>query len=206
MNRIQRLRMSLFVALPLIVVSACNRPAPPAAPTRPSPEDSFQFIVATIRRSIETSSSGLSGGVAHGDGGYTALSINNKVLDTYIAPAAEGQSPRGKITIDSESEVTIQPGSRSGDRRDDSRGIGDSGIGAADNRADASVFTKSDRTSAQRGDRPSLIEAPLPSTNKVSTTYELAYRNGRWELESEIDQSMEPATYEVFQHALRMQF
>jgi hypothetical protein len=207
MNHSCRLRhFRPAILLFAVLLSACDKPAPPAAANPPSPEESFEFIVTTIRRGIETASSGIvPGGSSQGDDGYTAVSINNKVDDEYIAPAKESDAPRGRITIERESEVTIQPGGRNNKDGDEQRGSNGPGTALADGSVNVESMKNTARNQARQSEGPSLSEAPLPLTSKVSTDYELIHRNGRWQLETKIDQEKNPAIFEAFDYALKMQ-
>jgi hypothetical protein len=187
-----------------VSLSACDKPAQQTEASRPSPQESFEFIASTIRRGIEPTSGGmLSGGLSTTAGGYTALSIKNKVVDEYIAPSTDADPPRGRITIESESEVTIQPGARNDGARDGEGATerGTPGEGTSD--IESKMSSARDPSRGKEG--PSLSDAPLPRSNKSSATYELIHQNGRWELVTKIDQEKDQAAFEAFQYALKTQ-
>jgi hypothetical protein len=177
-----------------VVLGACNKPSPQAS-LPPSPEESFKFIVDTIRRSIESTSGGV---FAPSGGGYTALSMRYAVVDEYLPPHEANESPRGRITIEEESEVTIQPAQR-----------GDDEMREADDRDNAasggSLQSPSARSQTRSGEGPSFKEAPLPRTNKASKVFELVRKNDRWELATEINREKDPAVFEAFDYALKTQ-
>jgi hypothetical protein len=205
MYRLRRSWLCRLAILPIAVTwSACDKSAPAVA-DQPSPEEGFKFIVSTIRRAIETTSSGvMPSGSLSGGGGFTALSIRTQVADEYIAPATDGDAPRGRITIASESEIMIQPGARNGEDGNE-RKSNELGGPSAEGATDIESLIQAARSQSGRGNGPPLSESSLPRTSKASKTYELVHKDGRWTLETDIDREKEPAAFEALDYALKTQ-
>jgi len=200
-------RYSFGLALIALLTSwGCDDSATSGGGQAPiSPEESFRSIVATIRRGIETSGGALAGGVPHRDGGFTTIAVSNKVVDKYIAPANETELPRGTITIESESHVTIQRAPAGEGRTEqpaDNADTNDAGL-----TVDVSdpVAMAQSRNSSRRAARSSS-DAPIARPNKATMSYELVHREGRWELVTEIDKEKNRAAHEAFDYALKTQF
>lgn len=190
------------VLLTAITSVGCDKSAPTAASTAPaSPEESFKFIMATLRRGLETASSGvLTGGR---DGGYTALSVNNKISEEYLPPVKDGEPHRARITIDSESQVTIQPGG--GDRRADQLDGDDEGGATGTDSLDPVTIRQAAQNANRQTTPGARSDVPVARPNKVTISYELIHQNGRWELVNPIDREKDQAAFEAFDYALKTQ-
>jgi hypothetical protein len=195
-----------LVLLAAVAGSGCRRSGPAGLPT-PTPAESFDMIVDTIRRGIETGSGALVSGGGTPDGGYAAIAVENKVTSEYLPPAADGESPRGTVTVDSTSRVTIQRPQPARDERS-TRG---EGAEEGDDRTtarevlDPTAAGRSAGDSGRRSGRTSTAPLPEVGPKQVVRTFELVHRGGRWHLVSEIDQKNDRAVYDAIQYALRTQ-
>jgi hypothetical protein len=191
-----------------IVGSGCNQTAPTAGPARFSPEESFDLILATIRRGLETGAGVVASGgsVPHQDGGFTAISINNKISHEYFPGTRDGETPRATITVSSASRVSIQRAPAGADRNE--RPSRDSNSGMTDLDVDISdpgSMALSSGSGSRRLVPGAVSEVSEPRHNSEIRTYELVHRNGRWELVTEIDRETDLAVAEAFDYALSTQ-
>jgi hypothetical protein len=177
--------------------------------TASTPEESFESVLATFRRGIETGSGGVvagSGGMAHKDGGYTSYSIDNRVSHEYFPPKKEGDVPRAIVTIASESRVSVQPGQPAEGRgeREEKTARRDEPSGLDVDILDPATISTSGGSSrpADRGFAPRV---PGPRLDAHSRSYELEYRNGRWQLVTKIDPETDKSALDAFEYALKTQ-
>jgi hypothetical protein len=196
--------LALFAA---ITSSGCDKSAPSVSSQTPAtPEESFRSIVDTIRRGIETSGGALAGGVPHRDGGLTTIAISNKVVDEYIPPTNEGDAPRAKISIESESQIIIQRAPIGDGRAEQpAENVDADSAGFTVDVSDPVTMSQS-RSTSRRAARSSSPDVPVARPNKTTATYDLIHKNGRWELAAEIDREKNLAAYEAFDYALKTQF
>ncbi|MEX2315836.1 MAG: hypothetical protein WD669_01700 [Pirellulales bacterium] len=200
-----------------IASAGCQKSAPVVAAARPTAEESYRFILDTFRRGIETGSGGVMPGLVtrQNGGGYTAVSVNNKVSDELIPPTKAGEPYRAKITVTSRSRYSRVPAGADGKTgRDDEAGAGDD-FGATGDAAITDptidilepglIGSPGSARGGRRGPR-GTTDVPLtrPAEEEVRV-YELVYRNDRWELITEIDQKNDQAVQRAFEHALGTQ-
>jgi hypothetical protein len=208
--------------LAALAAVGCANETTPAGGGRPpgtvslGPEESFAEILATFRRGIETGAEGVpAGGINRQGGGYSVMSINNTVSHKLLPPSSEGEPYRATITVVSQSRYSIQrtsPDSDDADRDDgskESEGSGDptrpldTGVEVYDDE----LITSTGGSGGSRRQTPTTPDAvPLRRQGEFTQTYDLVYRNGRWELVTQINPDTERAVLNAFKRALSMQY
>jgi hypothetical protein len=197
-----------------LTCAGCQRGGDTAEKTAPpTPEESFDLILTTFRRGVETGAGGvMAGGVSHKDGGYSAITINNTVTHELIPPAKQGDDYRATITVTSRSRYSIKRGSPGADeasREDEAKNkAAASGDALAEPGAemDPGAMTTAGSTTPTRGGfRDTKAEAPIGRPDEDVRTYDLVHRGGRWELLTKIDEKNDPAAKMAFERALGMQ-
>jgi hypothetical protein len=177
----------------------------------PTPEEKFNYIVATFRRGVEESNIYFR---VPREGGHSMLAGHNEVTHELVKPTKEGEPYRGIITVVSQSHYSIQ---RSTDRPEDSpreeeaynqdseSPLGDlnsaDGIGILD-----SDLARSESSGA--GAQPNAVTSESTVARRKDQTdrkYELEYHNGRWTLLTKLDPETEQGIQYAFDHALKTQ-
>src|SRR5687768_11863660 len=109
-------------------VSSTGNSSTSAAPAKPTPEESFDLIVATFKRGVEEIPIGF---VVRREGGHSMMSGRNEVSHELIPPPKEGDPYKGIITVDSAWKYSLQQSVDKPDepeRQDDSTNDGLSGL------------------------------------------------------------------------------
>lgn len=194
--------------------SNANGTTKAAAAHEPTPEESFQLVVDTFRRAVDTDAGAQAGFLYRDQDGHSSLSIRKNVTDNLIAPSKEGESYRGTITVTSQFSYSLHMtpdadndklgGSDKGKGGSDQRGYGDdssdeTGVDVLDKNLIAAV-TKSDNPSPLQTD-----QVVARRTDDEVRTYELAYEDGRWVLKTKLDPKTEQSIQYAFEHALASQ-
>src|SRR5262245_14687199 len=103
----------------LLVAEGCYKspsgPSPAPVASKPTPEQSFEQIVETVKRRIQDTPSGFV--MKQPDGASSRLMASNTVTSEIFPPTKEGEPYRGEVTIASESRYSLQ---RSGESSDES--------------------------------------------------------------------------------------
>jgi hypothetical protein len=201
-----------IAALLLLATGAgCQRGAASAdAPKKSTPQESLESVLTTFRRGMETGAGSIvasSGSLAHQDGGVSVYTIENQVSHEYLpAEQADGEH-RAKITVESRSRFSIKPAQGNKDSRDDtSEKSAREGAGTASGAAGAGVGGGLSSGGGSRSTSRGVGgEVPEAHKNTEIRTYELAYRNGRWELVTAIDPETDKAALEAFKYAIQTQ-
>jgi hypothetical protein len=211
-----KLNISLGVLLSALALSGCQQqPSAGAAGdalAKTAPEERFDHIIEIFRRGMETGPAGLpAGGVSRQEGSYTSVAINNEVSHKLFPPAKEGDSYRATVTILSRTRYSMQrlPADAEKDAKRDDANTKDDASGG--NATDAGVeILDSDLISAPGGAGRRSTPAPgeagfLRRTDEETRKYELVYKDDRWTLITEIDETKEPAVAGAFKRALSSQ-
>lgn len=203
------LRSALGALVAVIATAGCEQGAPGTGmPGASTPKESFDSVLATFRRGIETGSGGVvagSGGISHGDGGYTSFSIDNRVSYEYFPPANEGDEPRATITVASKSRVSVQPAQpgEGRDKRDERGGRGD------ETDLDVDVLDPATISVSKGASRPADLglgpQVPEARETTDARRYDLVYRSRRWQLVTQIDSETDKAALDAFEYALKTQ-
>jgi hypothetical protein len=182
-----------------------------AAPSKPSPEESFELIVATFERGVEDIPIGF---VVRSEGGHSMMSGRNEVTHELVRPAKEGDSYRGVITVDSAWKYSVQQSTedpRESEPNEDSGNAGSSLDEPADAGSieilDSDLIASSGSGNESRPAPTGVAEKKVvrrPDEEAVRN-YELLYKNGRWELVTKLDPETEQSIENAFKKALRTQ-
>lgn len=204
-------------AVPL--VAGCNRssgPAPGAVVAKPTPEESFNFIMETFRRRIEGPPSGFVADNA--GGGRSRLSASNKVESEVFPPAKEGDPYRAEVTVYSAARFSLKRAvDESGEpaKKDESRS-NQSGIPSLDNPVTGGngVGILDPELVSSRGNEPQARQTGPTAGESVVTrreeeekrVFKLEYVDGRWRLLTQPDPKTEKAIQSAFDEAIAAQF
>ena len=186
--------------------SADNTP-PPKPPT---PEERFESIVSALRRHLEDESLGAAVAVADYNGGLGRPSATAKISveSEFIAPTTEDEPYRAVIGLMlSDTKVTVvSPLPSKEDVQDEKKRQRDE-IGRLeeelDGVADLDSLIVPDRAAASAQTAGSRVSEIEPEDDK--SLYDLEFRDGRWELLTELDRENEPLFAAAMEFALRQQ-
>jgi hypothetical protein len=205
---------TVAAAVAVIVSSGCQRGTRAINTARPTAEESFKIILETFRQGIETGAGGVMPGLVtlEDGGGYTAVSLNNKVSHELFPPGKEGEPFRARITVATRSRLSmVRSGTGKNNRDEDASTRDDSGGDALTTDPDSEILDPElvGSSGSARGSRRGLrgsSDIPISRPPEEATNnYELEYRNGRWELVSEIDPQNKPVK-NAFEFALKTQY
>jgi hypothetical protein len=181
-----------MVTAVLLAAAGCGRSSsgPSATPVvaKPTPEASFDLIVATIKRRIEDTPSGF---VAQQPGGHSRMMASNKVTSQLLPPAKEGEPYRAEVTVVSQSRYWLR---RATEESEDSSGKSDErneqrpSKGTLENPAnigvdalDSESIVSSGGESQSRRASPGQAESTVTRRDdEEKRTFELEYKGGRW--------------------------
>lgn len=210
----------VVVAVIGLAVAGCQRETPGGTaaahgPVRPSPEESFQHIADTFRRTVDTNVSGHETGYLYREGaGHSRLSIRNEVSDELIPPTKPGEPYRGTITVDSHYTYSLyipESPSDSGDKKDGSSRSNGDATSSGDSAADASGVQVLDPNLAAAANKSvtrsngTLDDVIARRSDEDVRTYELQYEGDRWVLRTKLDPNTEQSIQSAFEHALATQ-
>lgn len=198
-----------------VMSGGCNEssPAVHTAARQATPEDGFEAIVALVRDGIELPASDVGSLIAQRSGSSSRFQVHNAVASKLIPPAAAGDPYRGKITISSQSVYSLR---RTADDDEDTKDrdkseSSNSGWSQLDGDDSDSGFQSFDRNlvsdddAQEEGTKGSDIQSVQRRADKVDRVYDLEYRNGRWELITQLDPKTEASVKNAFDRALRLQ-
>jgi hypothetical protein len=216
--------VSLVVVALGLSVSGCRQTATSDAnasavhhsPAQPTPEERFQRIVDTFRRSVDTNASGIQAGFLYRDeGGHSSLSVRNDVTEELIPPTKEGDPYRGMITVTRQISYSMHmtpADSNDGKSEGHSRNSGSTDHRSLDDQSQdnngVDVLDPNLIAAATRSDKPSPTQPEdtvARRSDKDVRTYELAYENDRWVLKTQLDLKTEQSIQAAFEHALAIQ-
>ena len=176
---------------------------------KPTPEESFELIVATFRRGVEDIPVGF---VVRREGGHSMMSGRKEVSHQLIPPSKGGDPYRGTITVDSEWKYSVQQSEKPEEpEREEESDQQDSQLDGAGNENGLEIL---DRDLVGSSGSESQSRAPSPGTgerrvtrlpDEAVRTYELHYQNGRWALVTELDPETEQSIERAFKKALDTQ-
>lgn len=199
-------RLIACLALP-IALAGCSTPAPPAPPTPPpTAEERFETIVQTLKQKIEDEPI-VGGATLDSPPGTPIADSRVRVSHELTPPASEGEPPRGVVCLTTRSTVTVvlPPPSEEDQKRDqaktksrvaelegDIEGVGD---------LEALVVPTTD------GLKSRLSKSPIHEIkpDETKSCYEFEFRDGRWELLTELDEENEPFYALAIEFALKTQ-
>lgn len=174
-----------------------------AASKQATPEESFESIVEMFRRGVEDIPIGFR--VDDGSGGRTLMTGRNVVTHQLIPPGGDGDTYRAEITVESQSEYSLQ--------RSNTSSASQPATSDAQPAADGSDFQSLDPSQASspgagtassaKGDKSAVTVAR--NEEKDMRTYKLVYENGRWKLVSKLDPNTEGSIKFAFERALASQ-
>jgi hypothetical protein len=185
----------------------------PAA-SRPSPEQSFQQIVAFVKSRVETGAGAMpSGFVTERPGRRSQFVVHNEVTSQFIPPATPEEASRGIITVTSRSVYSLrrseQPDDANGNR--DGESLGDEFDLLDDDEGDDSgidVFD-GDLVAALPRNKNGPKQVPVTVVDRKEDenvrAFEFAFENERWMLKTEPDPATEQAIKRAFERALSLQ-
>ena len=186
--------------------------------SRPGPEESFTGIVQFVQRQLETGPGSIPGRFVIENGGRRSqFIVRNDVTSELIPPSKQGETYRGKITVESRSTYSLRRTEEldkadantesDSDKTTEQRSMFDdsdsssTGIEVLDSDL---VAPSSDNRSADTPDgEPTTVVARQEDMNV--STFEFSYENDRWVLKTEPDADTERAIKRAFERALRMQ-
>lgn len=201
------IRQSFLVTL--IAIASCvgcthdvqTTPAAKSSSAPPTPEESFETIFDTFRRRIEDTPVGF---VVSGSTSQTSMLGSNKVSKELIPPTEEGGVYKAVITVMSESRYSITRTKESDDDSNDANQNKKSNDPLAEtNAAGEPVDSQLPKPDLGKNRVPTSM---LPTQDKQDTRkYALEYKNGRWELMTELDKETEQSIQNAFKNALATQ-
>ena len=193
-------------------VEGVSSAAPAARLAKPTPEDNFALVVEDFRRGVQDIPIGF---VLQEEGGHSMMTGRNKVTHELIPPAKDGDPYKAVITVVSESNYSIQrvqgEGNENAQQDEEASDEGSNDPLSADESDGAEVFD-SDLVSTPK-DTPKNRRSPQSAGGKTvarqadseERKYELVYKDGKWELVTELDLKTEKSIQNAFDHALSMQ-
>ncbi len=199
-----RSTVCLFAPIVLLGCSSPTPPAPPMAP--PTAEERFDTIVQTLKRRIENEPM-VGGAGLDSPPGTPIADSTARVSHELTPPAGEGEPYRAVVHLTTTSKVTVvlPPPSEEDQKKDqaktnaqvaelksDLEGVGD---------LDALVVPTTEGLNSRFSKSP--IHEITPEESRSS--YELEFRNGRWELLTELDEENEPFYALAIEFALKTQ-
>jgi hypothetical protein len=210
-------RSASYVAAVILFATGCGQ-SPSGSTTAtvapPTPEESFDIIMAEFKRHVEDTPSGF---VTEKGGERSRLLASNKVSSEVIPPANEGDPYRAEVTVVSEARYSLQrkveePDESSNDNERDKKSNSDLSDGSTDNGLDMNMLdsglVKSPGTGSDQGARESKNAGESIITRreeKDKKTFELEYKDGRWQLLTTPDPDTERAIKFAFDKALATQ-
>lgn len=214
---VARLRVALpvcVVACLLVAAGGCKDPAQQQAaaeePTPPTADERFERIVDSLKRHIEnqplTATSDTVGAYNAEPG--TPITDAKIQVEHELAPVgADGEPRRAVICLRSRSKVTVvlpQPTEDEANQADSRRNreltdLQDELKGVAD--LDSLVVPSKQSLAAKLSSSPVHEIEP----DEDSSCYELEFRDGRWELLTELDGENEPFNKLAIEFALKRQ-
>jgi hypothetical protein len=209
------LRQTLLgVALVVAACSGCSHEVrtTPVAPPRyanPTPEQSFDTIFDMFKRRIEDTPVGF---VVSDSSGRSSLVGKNTVSKELIPPAKEGEPFKAIITVTSESRYSIMRTKETGEENP-----------AEQSNSKKASDPLAEQSGEQQGELGEVALQAKPTADvgkgRVATDvikppgqekadirkYELEYKNGRWELKTELNSKTEQSIQNAFKNALDTQ-
>jgi hypothetical protein len=180
-----------------------------ATPVQRTPQESFDAVIESFRRSVEEIPIGFV--VQDSSGGQTMMTGRNTVSYELLTPQKEGEPFKAKITVTSDTQYSLQ---RSPEKpeADDSNQSQDSADEASSNDSDVQIFDPAvasapggpdRRTTTGKIDTNAVTVAR--TANKLERYYELVHENGRWKLVTKLDPNTEESIKLAFDRALASQ-
>lgn len=180
----------------------------PAA-SKPTPEKSFELILATFRRGVEDIPVGF---VVRQGGGHSMMSGRKEVSHQLIPPSKKGEPYRATITVESEWKYSVQQSDEPDgpDREEESdqqhSPLNESANGNGLEILDPDLVASSGAENQSRSSGPANGERRVTRLpDEAVRTYELVYQNGRWSLVTELDPETEQSIERAFTKALDTQ-
>lgn len=212
-------RPAMCVAAVILLTAGCGEsssgPSAGTVAAKPTPEQSFEVIMATFKRRIEDTPSGF---VTERDGGRSRLMASNKVSSQIFPPAKEGDPYRAEVTVVSETRYSLQRSVEEPDestKKDDQRNNQRSGSGSLDDPGntgrgvdilDPGLVVSSGGGSPSPHGSPGAADSVITRRNdEEKRSFELEYRDGRWKLLTAPDPETERAIELAFQESLGTQ-
>lgn len=205
---------TVLFSVSMIAVAGCtHEPAGPKAAVsdRPGPKQSFEEIVKLFENGMELPGSNLGGVLSQDTGTSSRFQVHNTVTSQLIPPANPNESYRGTITVSSQSIYSLRHTSEDKDESEDKHrnNAGNNSFDAGgDEGAEFQSFDQGLIANAQDDEKESHssdTQAVHRRPEKDDRTYELLYRNGRWELVTKLDPKTEASVANAFDRALRRQ-
>ncbi len=212
-------RSALYVAAVILLTAGCGKsssgPAAGTVAAKPTPEQSFDVIMATFKRRIEDTPSGF---VSQRDGGRSRLMATNKVTSQIIPPAKEGDPYRAQVIVVSETRYSLQRPVEEPDessKKDDQRNNQRSGTGSLDEPGNTGrgvdildpglIASSGDGSSSPLGSPSAADGGPIRRNDEEKRTFELEYKDGRWRLLTAPNPESERAIELAFEESLGTQ-
>lgn len=201
----------------LIASAGCQQesaPPTPAVTERPGPEASFAEIVELFKNGMELPGSNLSNVFTQDAGSSSRIQVHNTVTSQLIPPSNAEDFYRGTITVSTQSMYSMR---RTNDNDDKDESADDESPNAAANKGFGDGETEEGQF--QSFD-PGLVANPPDGEKEGETngatsvqrrpekddrTYELIYREDRWQLITKLDPKTERSVANAFDRALRNQ-
>ena len=170
-----------------------------------TPESSFANVVQFVKQGIELPGD-VSGFVTTNSGTSSRFNVHNTVTSKLIPPATPNDPYRGTITVTSTSVYALRRSVDDDEKKDGAKEApanhGFGSLDGSDETADGfHSFDQSLVGSATDGQPESeqKIESVQRRADEDHRTYELEYKNGRWELLSKLDPKTESSIENAFQ-------
>lgn len=214
-NRVVWILLCGSAALPL--AAGCGKSSNSVESARalatPSPEASFDVIIATFKRRVETAAGGF---IAPKGSGHSRLIASSSVTSQLIPPAKQGDPYRATITVTSKSSYSMRRSEEHLDdlQRSDDQGQHSSG-GSLDDPGNISSGVEildpglaspvaGDGENRRLPDTSDAVVLRRPSVEEEQI-FDLEYRNGRWVLLTNPDPDTQRAIKSAFDEALATQ-
>lgn len=198
----------------LISLVGCRPEAaapPPAVAEHSSPAESFEEIVKVFENGMELPGSNLSDVFRQDTGASSRIQVHNTVTSELIPPASADEPYRGTITVSSQSVYSMRRAVEDKDESEDDdyqQAAGSNAFGTESSNTEFQSFDQGlianapkDEKKAESSETPIVQRRP----EKDDRTYELLYRDGRWELITKLDPKTERSVANAFDRALRHQ-
>lgn len=214
MNRpiLRTIILAIAVVTPMCV-AGCNQRASskPAAAAKPTPEDSFKFIVDTFRRQVEGQGVGF---VITEGSSRTAMSGTNKVAAELIRPKSADDHYKAVVTVETISSYSLRRTKSAEDieREQNAKKQASTSLVDSSDKKGLEFIDSNLAGTTQKETSPTAPKTNLPPVETVTRRpesekrkYELVHDGDRWALVTKLDPKTEQSIQFAFNEALSRQ-
>lgn len=191
-------------------LTGCDNAAPPPPPAvvkPPTPTERFDRFIAALKRWVESDDTRVA--VAQGDlnvdPGTPVTSWQSRVEHRILKPEEEGGELRAEVAIRTRSTVSMVM-TPSDEEEDEKQKAADREEERSEDAIDLPPELRNLKQAPATGSLDRLRSSPIVERKDEHVSrYELAYRDDKWVLLTELDTENEPFNSGAVEHALRQQ-